>query len=119
MGQRSQGFTIYARNNADAQRLQVVIDRELTAKGLAVAEPMQKVNVDIIAGSSNHVGTVRDWFVATRGDVLREQGVLICDRPRGALECFWRLLIRPLPENLQFSCNLLDIQRVRPVGRRE
>lgn len=68
LGQRSKGFTIYARNNADAQRLQVVIDRELTAKGLVVAEPMPTGNVDIISGSSNRVGTVRDWFPATRGD---------------------------------------------------
>lgn len=68
VGQRSKGFTIYARNSTDAQKLQVLIDRELTAKGLAVAEPIPSGNVDIIAGSSKRVGTVRDWFPATRGD---------------------------------------------------
>lgn len=68
LGQRSKGFTIYARNSADAQRLQVLIDRQLTAKGLALAEAIPSGNVDIIAGSSKRVGTVRDWFAATRGD---------------------------------------------------
>jgi hypothetical protein len=61
-GQNAKGFTVYARTNADALKLQAQIDKELASKGLGLEKPPATGNVDLIEGSSNRVGTVRDYY---------------------------------------------------------
>lgn len=61
-GQSFKGFTIYAKNAADAAAVQKRIDEILVQKGLALDSPHPTGNVDKISGASNRVGIVRDMY---------------------------------------------------------
>jgi LysM repeat protein len=68
-GQEAKGFTIYAKNPAKARKLQALVDKELASKGLSLQEPLDTGNVDLVEGQSGRVGTVRDYFPATKDAV--------------------------------------------------
>jgi LysM domain len=77
-GQSAKGFTVYARTAEDAARLEALLDKQLTAKGLGLKNPIETGNVDIIRGTSNRVGTVRDFYPLTR-DAIGSPGAAVDD----------------------------------------
>lgn len=67
IGQRAKAFTIYCKNAQDALHIQEHLDKALSDRGLALAQPVKSGNVDSVGKLSNRVGIVCDRYEPAMG----------------------------------------------------